>query len=161
MAREITLSRGLVAIVDDVDFGRVAAVGKWYANPSGRTFYARKNFWVGGQCRSVRMHTFITGWDFVDHRNGNGLDNRRANLRQATQAQNSMNRARRSDNTSGYKGVSPYGRRGRWSSTIHVGGKKRCLGIYASAADAARAYDAAARGHFGEFARLNFPKESW
>lgn len=156
--KQIPLSRGLVALVDDADFDLVSAVGKWYANPSDRTFYARKNFSRGGRYFSVRMHTLITGWPLVDHLNGNGLDNRRLNLRQATHSQNAMNRGMRSDNTSGYKGVGL--RRGAWTAEIYVHGVQHYLGRFLSAEEAARAYDAAAAELFGEFARLNFPKES-
>lgn len=158
MTREIPLSRGLVALVDDADYETVNAVGKWYANPCDRTFYARKNYWRDGRCFSIRMHTLITGWDYVDHRNGNGLDNRRANLRPANDSQNSMNRARRSDNTSGFKGVRRLDS-GRWGACIQVGGVKVWLGVHETPEAAARAYDDAALTHFGEFARLNFQME--
>jgi hypothetical protein len=158
--REIPLSRGLVALVDDVDYERVLAVGKWYANPSGVTYYARKNFWRAGRCFSIRMHTLITGWSYVDHRNGNGLDNRRSNLRQASDRQNAQNRGRRSDNTSGFKGVSWDDQQQAWSASICVDSVQRRLGRFSSREEAALAYDAAAIQHFGEFARLNFPKES-
>lgn len=155
MTREIPLSRGLVALVDDADFERVAALGKWYANPSYRTFYARKNYWESGRCKSVRMHTFITGWEYVDHVNGNGLDNRRANLRPADDSTNSFNRQLRRNNKSGFKGVS--GKGCRWQAEIQCRGKRIYLGLFDTATDAACAYDTAAREHFGEFARLNFP----
>ena len=156
--REIPLSRGLVALVDDDDYDRVTAVGKWYANPNHRTFYARKNFWRQGRYIAVLMHSLITGWPSPDHVNGNGLDNQRHNLRPATSSQNSQNRRMRSDNTSGFKGV--YLRdRGRWVASIWTAGKNRHLGLFATPEDAARAYDAAAAEIFGEFARLNFPKE--
>jgi hypothetical protein len=158
--REIPLSRGLVALVDEVDYERVLAVGKWYANPSGVTYYARKNFWRAGRCFSIRMHTLITGWSYVDHRNGNGLDNRRSNLRQASDRQNAQNRGRRSDNTSGFKGVSWDDQQQAWSASICVDSVQQRLGRFSSREEAALAYDAAAAQHFGEFARLNFPKES-
>lgn len=157
MTREIPLSRGLVALIDDADFEIVHAVGKWYANPSDRTFYARKNFWVDGHCHSVRMHTLITGWDYVDHINGNGLDNRRGNLRPANDALNSRNRQRRSDNKSGFKGVHLHKGSGRWQANVNVDGRRLYLGLHNTAEAAARAYDEAARCAFGSFARLNFP----
>ncbi|MCO6011461.1 HNH endonuclease [Actinoallomurus purpureus] len=158
--KKIPLSRGLVALVDDEDYDRVVTVGKWYANPSDRTFYARKNFWRDGRCTSIRMHNLITGWPYVDHINGNGLDNRRANLRPATQAQNAKNRRRRSDNTSGFKGVSRHRDRRRWAAAIYIAGRRRHLGLFNDPTDAAKAYDAAASKAFGEFAHLNFPKEN-
>lgn len=157
--REIPLSRGLVALVDEIDYERVVAVGKWYANPSGTTFYARKNYRRGGRYFSIRMHTLITGLSYVDHANGNGLDNRRSNLRLATDTQNAQNRGLRSDNSSGFKGVSWDKQRQAWVAYISDGLRQRRLGRYSDRKEAARAYDAAAIRLFGEFARLNFPQK--
>jgi HNH endonuclease/AP2 domain len=157
---EIPLSRGLVALIDEDDFDQVASIGKWYADKSTCTFYARKNYWRDGRCFSIKMHRFITGLPFVDHVNGNGLDNRRSNLRTATDSQNSMNRGRRSDNTSGYKGVSWNRQCQSWEASICMAGKSTYLGLFSAAKTAARAYDMAAIATFGEYARLNFPEES-
>lgn len=158
--KEIPLSRGLVALVDDGDYERVVQVGSWYADPNRRTFYARHNYWTPERkCKALKMHRFITGWDYVDHINGDGLDNRRANLRPVTSAQNAQNRRRRSDNTSGFKGVSPGRGRGKWEATVYSAGQRHHLGTFLRPEDAARAYDSAAAELFGQFARLNFPKE--
>jgi hypothetical protein len=157
---EIPLSRGLVALVDDADADAVRAVGKWYANPSDRAFYARKNFQVRpGQWVSVRMHTFLTGWPLVDHRNGDGLDNRRANLRPTSPAGNGQNKGLRTDNASGYKGVYWHTQSRRWRGQIYVDGRSVHLGSFGDPITAASAYDAAALDAWGEFARLNFPRE--
>jgi hypothetical protein len=94
----------------------------------------------------------------VDHRSGDGLDNRRGNLRVATTGQNNCNVQRRKDCTSGYKGASWHARIGLWQSQIQVAGRKRCLGYHNTAEEAARAYDVAARELHGEFACLNFPE---
>jgi hypothetical protein len=158
-ARELPLSRGMVALVDEADYDAVAAVGKWYANPCGRLFYARRNYWVQGRCHSLRMHSLITGWQYVDHRNGNGLDNRRANLRPADGASNAMNRSMRTDNTSGFKGVTRVSNSTAWAARLGLRGERYHLGVFPTAIDAALAYDAAAVEHFGEFARLNFPNQ--
>jgi hypothetical protein len=158
MAR-IPLTRGLTALVDDADAPAVLAAGAWFALPEGRTHYAARNYMrEDGQRRVIRLHTFLTGWPRVDHRNGDGLDNRRDNLRPATYPQNNRNARRRSDNTSGYKGVSWRGDRSLWVARIWLGGRKLHLGYFSDPAEAARAYDAAAREHFGAYARPNFPE---
>jgi hypothetical protein len=100
--------------------------------------------------------------EVVDHINGDGLDNRRINLRKCTNAENQRNiHARRS--SSGYKGVTKiqrsYNLKRPWAAAISVGGargKRIHLGYFADPADAARAYDRAAQKHFGAFANLNF-----
>jgi len=135
----------------------VTAIGKWYADKSFQTFYGRKNFWRGGRCFSIKMHAFILGIPFADHANGNGLDNRRENLRPADATTNAWNRPRKSDNTSGYKGVSWDRKNGNWRAYITANGSRRHLGRFATAELAAAAYDVAAREIHGQFARLNFP----
>lgn len=157
MALEIPLTRGLVALVDDADYDLVVAAGKWHAGSEGSRFYARRSYQREGNRWSVRMHTLVTGWDFVDHINGDGLDNRRQNLRPADDSKNSMNRGMRSDNTSGFKGVV---RRGsRWMARIKLHDRRTYLGTFATPQEAAHAYDAAALVLFGEFARPNFPQK--
>lgn len=162
MTMEIPLSRGYVALVDDEDYARVMAAGPWYANCRDQWTYGQHNVrQPGGRWRTEALHIFITGLRRVDHINGNGLDNTRANLRYATPAQNAANARQRRDSTSGFKGVHRNGPRGLpWRAQIAKGGKKRHLGLFESAEIAARAYDAAALELFGEFARLNFPQES-
>lgn len=156
--REVPLSQGLVALVDEADFAKVMAAGSWHAHFDGWTYYARRNVWRDGKCHTVRMHNFITGWSYVDHVNGDGLDNRRANLRQATRGQNMANRRTPRTNRSGFKGVAKH-RSGRWQARIWHERRMRSLGLFATPEDAARAYDAAAKELFGEFARPNFPEE--
>jgi hypothetical protein len=94
----------------------------------------------------------------VDHIDGNGVNNVRANLRLATNKENSRNARKPSHNTTGYKGVSFYPdcRTGPWRACLSVDNKTVHLGGFSSAEDAAKAYDQAARKHYGEFARLNF-----
>ena len=157
--REIVLSNGDVALVDAADYDRVMnAAGTWYATPNRHTIYAgRKVRRPDGRQTTQLLHRFLTGdaWRQVDHINGDGLDNRRSNLRLATHAQNMRNRREQTNNSSGFRGVSRHNR--RWRASISVGNKDRHLGYYDDPIEAARAYDAAALELSGEFARLNFP----
>lgn len=158
---ELRLVNGLVTLVDDADYATLVAAGPWqfFQAPNHRVAYARrtKNVTDG---RPTYMHKFLTGWPLTDHINGDGLDNRRENLRRATPTQNNANCGPRGHNTSGYKGVSLRPDRGnRWRATIRAYGHQRFLGLYNDINEAARAYDAAAVELFGEFARLNFPLE--
>lgn len=96
----------------------------------------------------------------IDHIDGNKANNRIDNLREATSSQNKTNRGKkvdRSKSSSQYKCVEFWKRTGRYRAMIGVGRKNKHLGYYATEEEAARAYDAAALAHFGEFARLNFP----
>ena len=92
----------------------------------------------------------------IDHRNGNGLDNRKTNLRLATNAENQRNKGARADNRSGYKGVSPA--RGVWRAQIKVDQRSFTLGYFECPVAAAKAYDVAAAEKHGQFAWLNFPQ---
>jgi hypothetical protein len=96
---------------------------------------------------------------FCDHINHNGLDNRKANLRPATHTQNVWHRRRFNRSTlSGYKGVDQPPGSKRWRARITVNGKRIYLGSFQSKIAAARAYDDAARKHYGRFAAPNFPQ---
>lgn len=161
MTVEIRLSRGGSALVDDADEELVRRYTSWWAiespSPHRPSFYAR-GFKVGDQHRPL-MHKILTDWPLVDHINGNGLDNRRENLRPATRSQNGGNRRKAMLATSRFKGVSRYPQdHARWIANIGVEGHKLYLGIFTSELNAALAYDMAARFHFGEYAALNFPE---
>lgn len=159
--QRVPLSRGLFALVDDADYARVIAAGPWHVRPNGPRAYAQRRMLRTGVRQTTQsLHTFLTGWPLVDHINGDGLDNQRHNLRQATGTQNNANARRRADNRSGFKGVSRRPDRRSWHARIQADRKLRHLGDYATPEAAARAYDAAARELFGEFARLNFPMET-
>jgi hypothetical protein len=166
--REIQLSRGKIAIVDDEDYERVSAF-KWYAYKHRRTdlWYAARTVKKGGKKISVPMHRFVIGAspEFeVDHRDGDGLNNRRGNLREATRRQNAQNarHTARGTKTSPYHGVS-IDKSGKYLVVIVAGelkngsGKQMYIGRYRDEIEAARAYDRAAIKHFGEFAKTNFP----
>lgn len=152
--KEIPLSRGLVALVDDADYASVMAAGPWHAYPGHLTLYARHSI---SATRQITLHSFLTGWPITDHQNGNGLDNRRSNLRAATTSQNNANARVRRDNTSGYKGVAYIPKSGKWRA--YIGNPQRHLGHHDTAEQAAHAYDVAAVARFGEFAILNLPLE--
>lgn len=110
----------------------------------------------------VWLHRLVAGASgrvFVDHINGNTLDNRRENLRLCSNQQNQWNSRRRSDNTTGFKGVCDSRRVANpFAARIKVQGKTRFLGMFPTAISAAKAYDAAAIEAFGEFANVNFPR---
>ncbi len=159
---EIPLTRGYVALVDDEDAGLSGL--KWSADVSRGTVYAiRRSYTADGRVTTERLHRVVVhakSGDHVDHVNGNGLDNRRSNLRVATYRQNAENQGRRKGNTSGFKGVSRDARNPNmpWVARLRSGNGRRIhVGSYASPEDAARAYDRAAAIHHGPFARLNFP----
>ncbi len=161
MSALIPLTRGQVAIVDDEDAD--LASFKWHAKPNRQTFYARRRVWVGnGKQIDVSLHRTvaermgISAHD-VDHKDRNGLNCTRENLRGATRSQNTANRPRQADNKSGYKGVHWSSRWKRWVAGIRANGKKRHLGYFSDPVTAAHAYDRAAVEVFGEFAYLNFP----
>lgn len=164
MVMRIPISQGLFTLVDDADYATVMDAGPWYAARTTPTVvYVLRNIpashTIHGRT-SQALHKFLTGWRLADHINCDGLDNRRVNLRQATQSQQMANQRRRSDNTTGYRGV--VYRRGYvkpWAASIVRQGARTFLGYFPTAIDAAIAYDSAAIDLFGEFARLNFPLE--
>jgi len=92
----------------------------------------------------------------VDHKNNNGLDNQRDNLRPATYSTNQFNQTKRANRSSQYKGVYLHKSRGKWMARIRKMYKETFLGYFDNEIDAAKAYDVAAKQMFGEYAKLNF-----
>lgn len=159
---EINLTRGFVAIIDECDLALVSQ-RKWKATTSNGHTYAVCRI---GTNTGVRMHRLIMGakrGQVVDHESNDGLDNRRTNLRIATYADNSHNmRSSANQKRGGFKGVTWCARTSKWRATIRVpqpaGPSRRAhLGRFTHPEEAALAYDAAARLHYGRFAACNFP----
>lgn len=154
MAKQILLTKGYSATVDDEDFEWLNQ-WKWFAMSlrNGNLLYAgRAVRGEDGKQHTLLMHRFImnppAGAE-IDHINGNGLDNRRANLRLATTAENLRNRGVFRNSKSGYKGVVYNPANGKWKVTIN-------LGTFDTPEEAARAYDDAITKLFGTLARPNF-----
>ena len=162
MPKEILLTQSQIAIVDDADFEWLNQ-WKWCAQQSHMpeedyTFYVVRHIRSGVKTTKIYMHRLILGLRSTeqgDHINGDGLDNRRCNLRSCSHSQNQMNSRKRRGCSSQFKGVSWDKARHKWQAYIRVNGKKQHFGRHTSELEAARAYDSAARELFGEFARPN------
>ena len=159
--KQIELTQGKVAIVDDADYDWLNQY-KWYANEEESGFYAvRSSSQKKGKRHQIRMHRLILGLEFgdsqqTDHQNHNTLDNRQDNIRIASSNQNSRNTKSHRDSTSKFKGVSWYKLLKKWRTDILVSGKPTYLGSFVDEEMAAMAYDLVARKVFGKFAYLNF-----
>ena len=153
--KEIPLTQGKITIVDDEDYERLAK-HKWFADEDhgGRAWRAMRH--ERNAC--IQMGREILGAPdgmYVDHINGDPLDNRRSNLRLCTPMENSRSRRKNLRSSSQYKGVHWNTERRRWIAQIKINYRKVKLGRYERELDAARAYDRAALEHFGAFAVIN------
>lgn len=138
---------------DQEDF-EVINTYRWHVQKGARTFYALAR--INGTKKSILMHRLLLpGDDFIDHIDGNGLNNCRLNIRRCTKHQNNMNCRLPKNNKSGYKGVSWDSSRGKYKACICVNYKTKCLGRFDSIIKAADVYNNAAIKYFGEFAKLN------
>lgn len=162
MTREIQLSQGKVALVDDDDFDRVNAF-KWSAvkmqsAPHRREhWYAKRCINYDGKAINVYLHRFILGTPdpiHIDHEDGNGLNCTKSNMRYATQKQNVWNTRVSLTSSTGYKGVRES--KNGFNVMIAIDGKRSLIGTFADLEQAARIYDAAAIHVQGEYARTNF-----
>lgn len=153
--KQIPLSKGQYAIVDDEDFD---FLNQWKWSCSSHNHATRRPT-VDGKRVTVMMHRLINntpdGMD-TDHINGNGLDNRKCNLRSCFHAENMRNRKKPSTNSkSKYKGVHWRKDANMWAAAACINGKQKHLGYFLLEEDAATAYNFAVDKHYGEFARLN------
>lgn len=153
--KEIPLTFGLVALVDDGDFDLVSKYAWWAQFPNGPEYpvYAQTKF---EKRLNIYMHALLVPVQkgfVIDHRNLNGCDNRRENLRIGTRSQNGANAKLSKANTSGFKGVTLSF--GKWHAQIMVYRENIPLGRFVDKVEAAHAYDAGAVKYFGEFACNN------
>lgn len=157
------MSQPKYAKVDPADYKRLRGY-EWFAKKGTRNFYAVRQTREpkGNKTATIYMHheiITVRGGLLVDHVNQNSMDNRRANLRAATRAQNIRNRKKFSNSTgSKYKGLYWDKNQKRWIARIMFEKKRIYLGCFRDEIEAAKAYDRAARKYHGEFACLNFPE---
>lgn len=154
--KTIKLTQNKVVLVDDKDFEELN-IFKWYAHRHKKTFYAERcdPLYRGKQILMHRQIMQTPNNMEVDHKDHNGLNCQRYNIRNCTRGQNQQNGQLRSDSTSGYKGVCWRKRERKWKAQIKLNGKDKWLGLFLTKEEAARAYNEAAKELFGEFGYLN------
>jgi len=163
--KQIQLTKGMVALVDDADYDWLNQ-WNWNVSKAGNKYYACRRHGIkeGGRGEIITMHRVIEGHEGldVDHIDGNGLNNQRSNLRSCTRAQNLRNKQKPNINQEPYIGIKKYSGifKTTWRAIIGHDGTTEHLGQFKTPELAARAYDAAARKYFGEYARLNFPNDN-
>lgn len=146
-------------LVDDENFEELNQF-KWGVKKDPYNFYAIREIKVNNKRHGISMHRFIMGLKredttVVDHKNHNGLDNRKENLRIVTRLENSQNSTSRKNSSSKFLGVGWHKQHNKWQSRIQVNKKNIHLGYYEKEINAAASYNNAAIIHFGEFANLN------
>lgn len=153
----VPLTKGYEAVIDADDVPLVSG-WNWHARIDKNTVYASRNRETDADGRrgAISMHRQIScspdGME-VDHRDGDGLNNRRMNLRVATKSQNQSNRKTSILSQTGLKGVTPYKRDGTWHARISLNGRRISLGYYKTPEDAHSAYCNASAKLHGEFGR--------
>lgn len=160
--KKIPLTQGKFALVDDDNYERLNR-RKWCAEKNCNVWYATRNEYAKGKKKKFLMHREVLhlkhgDGQLTDHINGNGLDNRRSNLRICDYPGNNRS-CHHIPGASRYRGVCPRGNN-RWRVQIRHSGGKHHLGTFSSEAKAAKIYDEAARKYHGNFATLNFTENS-
>lgn len=154
--------KGASFSVDDDDWSRLQRYTWHVVRPDGRKCYVRSHIRdESGKQRTVYLHRLVMNAGVgqeVDHINGDGLDNRKENLRFATRQENCRNSPKRAGTLSQFKGVYRDPKSGRWRAYIRVNYRMIWLGYFESERDAALAADSAVRETYGEFGRFNFPQ---
>jgi hypothetical protein len=152
MSKQIQLSNGGIAVVDDDDYDLLSK-SRWTRLNNHSVSYAMLL-----KASGISMHRIIMGLKKgdtrqVDHIDGDGLNNRKSNLRVVTRRENSLNRKLNKNNTSGHRGVEWDDRNNTWRARITVNNRQIQLGRFENKQDAVTAYEAAADKYFGEFRR--------
>jgi hypothetical protein len=158
--RRIPLTKEKYAVVDPDDYQRLSEYN-WHVKKTAHTLYAKRSARTGNTMTQIYMHRCVIKLPagmVADHINHNGLDNRKANLRPVTRAQNSQHKKKiNTKSRSMYKGIY-YDRRDKvWCARITCNGKTTHLGSFKDEIEAAKTYDQAAKKYHGQFAGLNFP----
>lgn len=157
--KHIYLTKGKISLVDDEDFEFIVQF-KWRTNDVAGKYYGVREIWNGGDRYSEHLHRVILERklgrklrrsEITDHKNGDGLDNRRKNLRIANHSQNGMNKAIRSDNTSGYRGIHFSKERQKFEVYLNKNGKRYRFGRFNKLEDAIRIRKEAEREYFKRF----------
>lgn len=155
--KRIKLTKGRYALVDDSDYDELSNY-KWCVIKNLNTFYATSHAYIDDKRTTIRMHRIIMNPPegmIIDHKNGDGLDNQKSNLRICTYSENSRNINSHKNSTSKYIGVSYSSSYGTWLSMIMVDGKNKSLGYFKTELEAAIIRNIAARKYYKEFAKLN------
>lgn len=155
--KEIKLTQGKVTLVDDEDYEYLNQF-RWYAHKDCKTYYAIKNIRNDGKRSTITMHQKIMKTPKgmkTDHKDHDGLNNQKYNLRICSTQQNGANREKQIGCSSDFKGVFWSKRDKKWAACIGINKKSKRLGLFNSEIEAALVYNKVAKEKFGEFARIN------
>jgi hypothetical protein len=164
--KEIKLTRNKVALVDDEDFDYLNQF-KWCVRKrkNSTIYYAFRSKRIAGKKTVIHMHRVILGLEdpgiICDHKDHNGLNNQKYNLREANYSQNNSNRTSRKNSSSKYLGVSWNKQQGKWHAQIKKGLLRIHLGYFECEIEAAKAYNLKAAEIHGEYSNLNTGFENW